>query len=200
MRVLVIGAHPDDPEVMCGGSIHLHASRGDEVYAIIATDGRLGGNPEVRRREAYEAATALGVKNVKFLNLPEGEVSDSFQTVKLLESVIVEFNPDLIYTHTDKDRHQDHRNVAKATFSAARRFNRILTCETPATLTSFNPTLYIDISKALPVKLEALKLHRSQLGKTINLDELACVARFRGSQIGVTYAEAFEPYKYLLTF
>lgn len=198
MRVLVIGAHPDDPEMMCGGTIYLHKAKGDRILVVIATDGALGGDPEVRRREAYDAAVALGVKDVAFLNLPEGEVSDKTQTIKLLEAVISDFKPDILYTHTYKERHQDHRNVAKAAFSAARRLNRILTCETPSTQSNFSPTLYANISKTLQIKLNALKLHKSQIGTTINLEEVKCVARFRGSRIGVKYAEAFEAYKFLL--
>ncbi|MHC1586634.1 MAG: PIG-L deacetylase family protein [Candidatus Hecatellaceae archaeon] len=198
MKILVIGAHPDDPEIMCGGAIYLHRLKGDHVRIVVATDGHLGGDPEVRRKEAYDAAVALDVKDVTFLDLPEGEVTDTYPTIKLLEPVIFEFKPDIIYTHTVKDRHQDHRSIALATFSAARRFNRILTCETPATTPDFSPTLYVDISKVFSVKLNALKFHRSQHGKSIDLDLITHLARYRGSHIGVEYAEAFEPYKFLL--
>ena len=198
MKVLVVGAHPDDPEVMCGGTVYLHKHRGDDVHFIVATNGGLGGDVIVRRKEAYDAAGVLGVERVSFLGMPEGDILETFQTVRLLEPEIKEFDPDVIYTHSDKDRHQDHRNLAKATFSAARKFSRILTCETPSTLSNFSPTIYTDISNTLEIKVNALKLHKSQLGKAIDLDVITGLASFRGLQINVRHAEAFEPYKYLL--
>lgn len=192
MKVLVVGAHPDDAEMMCGGTICLHNGKGDDVCIVVATNG----NSENRCKEARDAAAALKINEITFLGLIDGVVTDRLETVKLLEPIISRLKPDIIYTHTYKDRHQDHRNIAYATFSAARNCKCILTCEVSSTTSDFSPHLFTDITEVLERKISILRLYRSL--EKADLEYITVTAGFRGSQIGVKYAEAFEAYKYLI--
>jgi len=194
MMILAVGAHPDDIELGAGGTIARHVIEGDSVYFLVLTYGEKGGGTkEIRKSEALESAKILNVKSVIFAEIPDTRVTDGPETISKIEEVIKEIEPDRIYTHSPKDFHQDHRNAALATFSASRRISEILSYESPFTQPSFTPQMYVEITNTINLKILALKKFHSQRNKTfLRIDAIKGLAKFRGYQVGVKYAEAFE--------
>jgi len=193
MKVLAVGAHPDDIELGAGGTIARHVKEGDEVHFLILTYGEKSGIKSEREREARKSARILGVKSIRFGGIPDTKVTDSIETIMIIENVINEIKPDRVYTQCPKDRHQDHRNTALATFSAARRVAEILSYESPDSYPNFIPQYYVQISDTISQKILALKEYRSQQNKRyFEVNAIKGLAQFRGYQIGVAYAEAFE--------
>lgn len=194
MRVLAIGAHPDDIEFGVGGTVAKHVKNGDKVYFLVMSDGEKGGAyKSVRRGEVRKSAKVLGIKNIKFLGLPDTNIAYNHKTIDKIEKHIKRIKPDMIYTHCLKDTHQDHYNTALATITAARNSAVILSYEVQSTFPNFNPQMYIDISKTLKLKIDALKCFTSQNHKRFMATEaIIGLVRFRGFQARTNFAEAFE--------
>lgn len=194
MRVVAIYAHPDDMEINCGGTIKLHSIKGHEIYSLILTDGELGGAAEDRIKEAEKAAEILGVKETIFLHFRDGHVKVEPESIDIIRKYINDIKPDIIYTHYKEDYHQDHTNTYRLTISAARRSDvSILTTEGISTL-RFRPLIYVDIKKTIKYKVESIRAHKSQLvRRSISLDRVTLMARIRGYESGLYFAEAFYP-------
>lgn len=203
MNILAIGAHPDDIEFGCGGTLTLYADRGHDVYLFVATEGDLGGDPAVRRREQEESCAVMGARKVFWGGYPDTEVPYNRELIVRLEAVIREVRPQMIFVNSPHDTHQDHRNLAQAAVSATRYVPNFLFFEVPSTQ-DFAPNCYANIEPVLDRKLACLEAHRSQVTKT-NIEDLTILelavscANFRGIQARVKYAEAFQSVRLLLT-
>src|SRR5256885_1699615 len=173
-----------------------YAQRGHVVYLFIASDGALGGDAEVRRREQKDAARVLGVREVFWGDYRDTEVPLTRELIVRLESVIRKIEPRMIFVNSPDDTHQDHRNLAQSAMSATRYVPNFLFYEVPSTV-NFAPNCYTDIAGVLDTKLAGLEAHRSQVAKT-NIEDLTILelprscANFRGIQARVNYAEAFQ--------
>lgn len=218
VHVMGIGAHPDDLEILCGGTLARYRKQGHDVTMchIAAGDrGATAGNrtdlAAVRDGEARRAAESIGASCVS-LNVPDGEVNsnDEHQKRSLTEAIRVA-RPDVVITHSAADYMADHNETSE--LASACSFLATLPLfetETPAygpvpavlfmdTLAGldFTPTEYVDISVELDQKVEMMRLHPSQLewldghDSTDMLEQIVAVARFRGIQCGVRHAEAF---------
>jgi LmbE family N-acetylglucosaminyl deacetylase len=202
VNVLAIGAHPDDIEYGCGGTLTLYAQRGHDVHLYVASDGGQGGDPGVRRAEQRDSAVVLGARDVVFGGYADTEIPFNRELIAGLESVIRRITPTMIFVNAPDDTHQDHRNLAQAAISATRYVPNFLFYEGPTTQ-NFAPNCYTNIEKVLEKKLAALEAHRSQVTKT-NIEELTILelavscANFRGIQARVKYAEAFHSVRLLL--
>ncbi|MGH7326289.1 MAG: PIG-L deacetylase family protein [Candidatus Rokuibacteriota bacterium] len=202
MNVLAIGAHPDDIEYGCGGTLTLYAQKGHDVYIFVATDGSLGGDAAVRRREQEDSAVVMGVRKVYWGGYQDTEVPYNRELIVRVESVIRQARPAMIFVNYPDDTHQDHRNLAQAAVSATRYVPNFLFFEVPSTQ-NFTPNCYANIDKVLDRKLASLEAHRSQVTKT-NIEDLTILelavscANFRGIQARVRYAEAFQSVRLLL--
>lgn len=115
LRILIIGAHPDDADIKAGGTAAKWCALGHEVRLVSLTDGRAGHQTmqgpqlaERRRREAAAAATVIGATYEVF-DLPDGELDDRIETRHRVIRLIRSFRPDLIITHRSTDYHPDHR-------------------------------------------------------------------------------------------
>ena len=192
--VLAIGAHPDDIEIGCGGTVKKHISKGDEVYYVLATNGEKGGNPKERVEEAKMSAGLMGVKDVFFLNLQDSYILHNGDTVSMLDQVMQKISPDIIYVHSLKDYHQDHKNIAKSTLSASRKMeNNIFCYEAPSTTLEFVPIAFNNISETFESKMECINRFVSQESKNyVERQAIVNLAKFRGKTFNVEYAEAFE--------
>jgi LmbE family N-acetylglucosaminyl deacetylase len=196
--ICVIGAHPDDFEILAGGLLARCRQEGAEITAIVVTDGSLGGDATLRRAETEAASCVIGVNNTIFLGMKDGMCRHEHDLIQQIERKICEFTPDLVITHSPNDTHQDHVNTSRCVLSAARRYPAILLGETASTFPPLKGFVSFDISTTLETKLAALRCHTSQLesaGGPLRLDEIQAVAIYRGSQTFVRYAEAFEVWK-----
>lgn len=134
-RVLVVSAHPDDPEFGFGGTVAKLAAEGVEVNYVICTDGSQGGEDPLvsnadlsatRYAEQRAAAAVLGVKEVVFLGLPDGYLEPNVELRQLITREIRRFKPDAVFTHNPLRNlsigigasHPDHLAVGQATFAA----------------------------------------------------------------------------------
>ncbi len=162
MNVLCIGAHPDDIEIGCAGAVLQHTKRGDNVYFAIATNGVLGGH---KRYEAETAAKALGVKECYLLDYVDGRIPITNQLVDELEQIIRLKNIDRVYSHSEKESHQDHRAVHYATLAAARKVPQRLFYEGPSTLV-FHPSYFIELDYDDQLaKRAVLEIYQTQMQK-----------------------------------
>ena len=196
MHILAIGAHPDDIEYGCGGTLLRYARRGHGVYLYVATKGGLGGNAHVRWGEQEAAAARIGARDVFFGGYSDGGVPANRTLIDSIEGVIQRVQPDVIFVHYRDDTHQDHRALAEATVTATRYVHNVLFYEVPTTQ-NFSPHIYVDIQETLEDKIELLRSHASQVTKT-NIADMTIVdlarstANFRGIEGRVKYAEAFD--------
>ena len=196
--ILAVGAHPDDIELGCGGTIKTAAQMGKHVVAVFMSKGEQSGNPEIRPKESIEALSLLGVKEVYFGDFPDTEIPCSRQAIDFLEAFFAANKPQTVLTHTVNDIHQDHRQIGWISMSAFRNAPRILAYETPRVTPAFAPTYFIDITNSVNDKWAALKCHLSQKTKRyITYESMVNLASFRGSQVSLPAAEAFEVVRYV---
>lgn len=196
MNILAIGAHPDDIEFGCGGTLLKYSEKGHKVYMLVLSKGDKGGDLEVRQKEQEDSARILRVEKLYFGNYKDTEIVQSQKLITEIEGFLKDIKPDFIFVHYFDDTHQDHRNLSDSTISATRYIHNVLFYEGPTTQ-NFTPNVYVDITSALDKKFECLEAHASQVSKT-NIEGLSIieaaksVAHFRGIQGRVNYAEAFN--------
>ncbi len=193
LRVLAVGAHPDDVELGCGGALLRHAAAGDDITVLVMTDGGRGELADMsRHHEQREAAERLGAE-LRWGGFEDCRIPEGADSIAVIDSVLAEIGADVLYTHASGDTHQDHRATAAATLAAGRNVPTILQYETPSTM-HFDPTVFIDVTDVLDQKLGVVQTHLSQVLRAgrVDLDALGAQARFRGFQGRVGAAEAFE--------
>ena len=120
-KVLVVAAHPDDEILGCGGTMALHVDKGNDVYVVFMADGvasrgdskNLLGKINERKQSAIEACAIIGCKHPVFLGFPDNQLDacSILDITQKLESVIDEINPEIVYTHHNKDLNVDHIKV-----------------------------------------------------------------------------------------
>jgi LmbE family N-acetylglucosaminyl deacetylase len=197
LRVLALGAHPDDIEAGCGGTLIKYALNGHRVFQMVMTAGEQGGKGAVRRREQEAAAKHLQVEKLFWGGYRDTKVPAGQGLIRKIEQVVRAVDPHFIFVHYYDDTHQDHRNLAVGTITATRYTRNVLFYEGPTTQ-NFSPTVFVDIDPVLEHKIHAVEAHRSQVTKT-NIEGLTIVdiirssAHFRGIQGRVKNAEGFVP-------
>ena len=197
MNILAIGAHPDDIEIGCGGTLAKYASYGHNIYLLIATNGMAGGEGDIRKKEQHRSADILNAKEVFWGGYTDTELEVNKEAIIKVEAVIKKVKPDSIFVNFPDDTHQDHRHIAAITNSATRYIRNVLFYEAPTTQ-NFQPNVFVDIGEDfLKTKTELLKAHKSQINRTnisgVSILEVAqSTAHFRGVQARVAYAEAFQ--------
>ena len=197
--MLAVGAHPDDIEAGCAGTLALHKAKGDKVYFLVLTLGEVSGDPQVKEIACKESAEFLGADDLFFGGLKDTMIPDGIQTIQVIEKVMDEVCPDVFYAHTFKDVHQDHRRTAYATLSAARNCKRILMYETPNTLKEFSPQAFTDIGSTFELKKKVLRIFGDESRRfKMAAKAIEGLAVFRGFQAGVRVAEAFEVGRFVL--
>jgi len=188
-----------DIEAGCAGTLALHKSNGDKVYLLVLSRGAASGDPKAKESACKKSAEMLGVDGLFFGGLKDTTIHDGIETILVIEKIIDKVNPDIVYTHAFKDTHQDHRNTAYATLSAARQCKRILLYETPNTLKEFFPQVFTDIEKTFELKKKALYLFGHESERFwLAANAIEGLAVFRGFQAGVRVAEAFEVGRFVL--
>lgn len=213
MKIMVIGAHLDDIELACGGTLAKSIEAGHEVKVIIMSksgytnfDGKQMRKDEDAVQEGMNALHALGINDIEILDFPTKDIPWQSDVIEAIDGRMSEFNPDVIFTHHPFDTHQAHVGVSKATISAARRKNTIFLFEPIApsgrSYVPFKSQMYVDISDYIEKKVESLKMHVTEYHKFGEswIKGVICRAGFRGYEIGTDYAEAFEVLRCELDF
>ena len=197
MKVLAIGAHPDDIEIFMYGLLSIYKKEGHEVYTMIATDGAKGGaikgNKLVKER-ANEAISGLEKLSLPiFLNLPDGELGEESEHRKIIKENILKIMPDLIVTHSENDYHADHKSLSLITNRAVSHYIPILYCDTLMGI-NFSPNYYVDITKYHESKKEAVLKHKTQKPQRF-VDLFELMNSYRAAQCNAPkgiYAEAYN--------
>ncbi len=193
-RVLAIGAHPDDIEIGCAGTLLGHRRRGDRLSLLTLSRGAVGGDFRQRRNESAAAADALGAE-LLLGDLPDTEIDAGIDTIKLIEEVIQRVAPTVIYVHSAHDTHQDHRAVHAATVSAGRGVPEMFAYQSPSASDEFRPHKFVAIDELMPRKLELLDLFASQSERSyLEPDYVTAGARYWARHLSrhARYAEPFE--------
>jgi LmbE family N-acetylglucosaminyl deacetylase len=200
MKVVVIGAHPDDYELGAGMRLIHHVRRQDDVIGLICSYGERAGDVETRISEAIKAAEFIGMKGIHILGFPDTRFPDVEIIKDRIEEIILSINPAVVYSHFPNDRHQDHRAVALATTIACRKVPSILAYRSPSTdFNLFQPHLFhIGLHDDFIKKRELLQIYRSQMEREqgVRLKQMMLDSRFYGSVVGrysklPIYAEPF---------
>jgi len=143
--LIAVGAHPDDVELGCGGTIKAATAAGKKVIAVYLTKGEESGNPNTRMCESKKALSILGVNDVFFGDFKDTEIPSSHDAIKFLEDFYDKYQPDTILTHTTHDTHQDHRQIAWLSLAAFRNVSKLLAYETPRATGQFSPNYFVEI-------------------------------------------------------
>lgn len=194
MNILVIGAHPDDMEIACGGTLAKLCDAGHNIWGLVVSSGEMGGNSPSRLKEAKKSSEFLGLSRLEIRDFPDTRL-DHFilEITKQIEMIVDELKPDVVFTHSIHDLHQDHRSVHDATLRACRNLSTILCYESPSTTQDFQPNAFIDIESYMDIKIESIREHKDQNKKRyVQPDQVFGNAIFRGTQAKLKQAEGFE--------
>lgn len=200
MKIIVLGAHPDDPESGGGGLAAQCVQTGHEVVFTYATAFRQGrtffGKPEkqVRTEEALAACQVLGVRGDVW-DFPHEGIHVNPQNIARLTAYLIEEKPDVVIAHWPVDTHVDHRSfgtLALSAYLSPETTFEFYFFEVMTGLQSmhFHPTHYVDISDVAELKHRALLQHKSQDGEAVWQDH-ELMHRFRGRACGAERAEAY---------
>lgn len=200
-KVLVIGAHPDDPETGCGGTMLWLKEAGCEVVAVYMTKGEGGISGKthseavaIRVPEAQKACEILGVRPV-FLSQIDGHSEVNKERYQEMRDVIAAENPDVVLTHWPIDSHPDHRVCSLLVYDAWRRLGHfeLFYFEVMSGVQTqlFHPTDWVDISKVAEQKRAACYCHVSQAMPELYEGYHDPMEVFRGLEARCKRAEAF---------
>lgn len=200
MRLMVVMAHPDDAEIWCGGTLILHAQKGDAIRICTLSYAE----ESVRGKEAVEGAKRMGCE-VELFGLKDTVIRDTDEVVDQLKQSIASFKPDTIITHWYDDMHPDHEAAFRILRRAVLQFAwidfegdtqllpRVFCCDTYNSLGlhgPFNPDNIVDVSQVWDKKIAAANAHESQpLGHFLGMIDRQCLAL--GKAAGVKRAEGF---------
>ena len=211
-KILVVCAHPDDETLGMGGTISLHSKRKDKVFVLIISEGesaRGKKNSKIiqRKKQAESACSLLGVKKIKFLDYDDQKLDTIAlsELSKKIETVVKDWNPDIVYTHFWNDINQDHRQVYEATAIAVRplpksKISQFIVFETPSSTEwgskrkSFSPNMFVDITKVINKKIQAFGKYKDEVMSYPHPRSKKSIenrARFWGNTIGKEFAESF---------
>lgn len=164
MKILAIGAHPDDIELYCGGTLLRAIDEKHEVRMLVCTNGEL--QSKKRYDEEVEACEFLKVKKTYFLNMEDGRLEHGVDLVFQIDEVIRTYQPDIVFSHCLEDFHQDHLAVAQSVRSSNRNWNfNWITYPSYDLRINFIPNLFVNIAGYFDKKSRLLKIFKSQKDK-----------------------------------
>ncbi|WP_129788855.1 PIG-L family deacetylase [Promicromonospora panici] len=190
--VLAVGAHPDDVEIGVGGTLAAHASAGDQLVILTLSGGSLGGDPEARHKESRAAAEIVGAQLIA-LGFEDSHLDPASGPITAVEEVVREVGPDQVYTHSNHDRHQDHRAVHQAVQVATREVRDLACFQSPSSTVDYRPNRFVDIAEHLETKLAMLRAFESQSHRDYLAEDLVrATARYWARFTTGRYAEPLE--------
>lgn len=190
--ILAIGAHFDDVEIGCGGSLLRHASQGDNIVSLVLTNGSKGGESAQRRKESETACKRINAELICG-GLHDTYMTDGPETIAVITDAIERLKPDIVYTHSHNDVHQDHRATHRASVIAARNVSNVFCYESPSTTTDFSPSRFIDVDRHMEDKVSLLATYESQSNRPyLAEDVIRSTARYWGRFSRYGMVEALE--------
>ncbi len=202
LKVVVAGAHPDDPESGCGGTMALYADAGHEVVSMYLTRGEAGipgmsheEAARVRTAEAEAACRILGVR-AAYLGQIDGATEVNKQRYEEVQRALREEAPDIVLTQWPIDTHRDHQAVSLLVYDAWLRMDKSFALyyyevESGIQSQHFWPTQFVDVEAAESRKKRACMAHASQNPATDFWPMHERMLYARGAEAGVKVAEAF---------
>mgnify|MGYP001188464319 CR=1 FL=1 len=217
-KIMLVAAHPDDELLGSAGTLLFYKKKGYKIKIIFLSDGESSRNSSKkkinflinqRKIQAIKVSKLCKFIEPAFAELPDNRLDTipMLKIIRFIESEIKKFKPTIIITHNENDLNIDHKltfnAVVTATRPSTKTFVKSIYCfETPSSTennfskikVNFNPNLYFDISKFINKKIELLKIYKREMRPYPNsrsLEGIKVLAKYRGSQIGVKYAEAF---------
>ena len=203
-KILAIGAHPDDVELGCSGSLLKFMKQGAEVDIVVARNDNAP-KPSVRRdrdtmQKEYKAAEELFGIQFKMLDNPINDdgrpiLERDSNTVQQMDEFVQSKTYDLVITHSPGDHHQDHQNTYHIVNSSLRRYQGEFWLMEGGPYSNknqlFNPNVFVDISDHIDKKIELVSCYDSYFSETL-LHNIKGLAAYRGQMTNSKYAEAFE--------
>ena len=122
---IYVGAHPDDIELGCGGTLAHFSQKKYYNICVVLSNGEKGGDPNIRVKETTKALKFLGASKIVFGNFKDTEITHGFEVIKFLEDLAKANNPEFAFIPSLNEIHQDHRNSALACFLALRMGQRL---------------------------------------------------------------------------
>jgi two-component system, NtrC family, response regulator HydG len=192
-KVLAIGAHPDDVEIGAGGTLAAHGASGDALAILTLSHGATGGDKAQRAREAQAAADLIGAR-LFLKDLEDTRIAEGNPTISLIEEVIAETQPTIVYTHSLHDLHQDHRSTHRAAMVACRRVGRVYCFQSPSATVDYRPTYFVTIDDYVGRKLKVIDAFGSQasIREYMEPELITSTARYWARYVAGTHAEPFE--------
>lgn len=222
-KILIVVSHPDDEILGCGGSIAKYVKEGSEVAVVFTHEGSTARydnkdhkNAKLKIRSREKMATQVS-KILKFKVLQFGKNQnldnrkfDILKNTKNLINLFEKFKPNIVFTHHPEDINEDHRYTFKTVINASRpvtkyTIEKILLMEIPSSTdwnikNNFKPNFFVSIDKFFDKKLEAFKIYKSEnksFPHSRSLINLDAQSKYRGAQVGLAQAEAFEIYRHI---
>ena len=213
-KILVLASHPDDEVLGCGGTINKLSKQNCKIKTVFLSDGETSRliknkNKKILQRKlsAKKASKILGYNDIKFHNFPDNQLYkiEFLKIIKIIEKNLLNFKPNIVFTHYEHDLNIDHSIVSKATTTACRpaKFKFIekllyykINSSTEwnfGTSQKFNPNYFVDISKNINSKLNAMMCYKNEITNKHprSLEAIKSFCLYNGSIIGVDYAEPF---------
>lgn len=225
MKVLAIAAHPDDEVLGCGATLARFASEGHDVHVAILGQGSTSRNPDSLEPDHAEvealadaarcAAAVIGAKSVFLGGLPDNRLDSVvlLEIARLVESVIEDHAPDLVFTHHSGDLNVDHRRIFEAVAIATRpvegtHTRDVLLFEVASSTEwafhtvnePFHPSVFFDVSTTIDRKIEAMRCYSTEVRPfphPRSEENLRAAATHWGAAAGMRAAEAFQPLRML---
>lgn len=213
-KILIIAVHPDDETLGCGGTILKHKDKGDKIHWLIVTKAnqKITSIPDIEKKQKEDIIKVakiygfvswqhLGFLTTALDRYPMGEL------VAAISKVVQDISPEYIYINHFADVHSDHRVAFDAVYACTKNFRypfieKILLYETlsetefaaPSANHAFIPNVFNNVTEYLDKKLQIMKLYSTeQMDEPYprSMSSISALARYRGSRIGVDFAEAF---------
>ena len=197
MKILAVGAHPDDLEIFMFGFLKACIDRGDNVFVSVATDGSKGNIKtqanlaKIRHNETKKGLVEIGKPIM--LDFEDGNLHDEKSAKEKISNLIQTVNPDLILTHPPEDYHPDHSALSNY-IRDINGFKCPLIFSETLLGVNFIPEIYVDITKYFLSKKKAILCHKSQNPQKF-VEATEITNRFRSAQCNApigNYAEAYR--------
>lgn len=217
-KILIVAAHPDDEVLGCFGTVARLIKEGYEAYTLILGEGKTS-RDEVRvvenktdelqtlNQEILQANETIGITKTFVESFPDNRFDsvDLLDIIKVISKIKNEVQPDIIFTHYEKDLNIDHQITYQAVITATRPMKEesvkeiysfeILSSTEWNYPISFSPDIYYDISETIDLKIKAMKEYQSELCEyphPRSLEGIELNAKYQGMRVGKRFVEAFK--------